>query len=491
MSSDVAGQAVADGEETDSRMALKVEIKEIGACRKHISVTVPEADIRTIRDDALGELSKKAEVPGFRVGRVPIALLEKRFKKEITADIKQKVLMASLEQLSDESKIEPINEPRIDVESLDIPESGDFHYEFEVEVRPEFDLPDYTGIAINRSIAEPTSEELEEYKEQFLDSYAERVTVDEPAAAGDYVICDLTFVHDGRTIREISEQSLRVMSQLDFPDAVLDGFDKLMVGVKAGETRTANIQISLQSPVVEMRGETVVATFDVTEIQQSRRPVIDKEFCERLGAESEEALDNLLRSSMTRQFEYQQRQETRRQVLDKIMASADWDLPESLVRQQTENALRREMLEMSQAGFTPEQIMARENKIRQDALATTTQALKEHFVLDKIATVEEIECQESDIEREMLTMSFQSGEPVRRIRARLAKSGMIENLEAQLRERKAVDFILERATFVDVPREPQKKQDQASARFAICGNMNSSLIDDTSSATASADDESA
>ena len=491
MSSEVASQAVVEGEDTDSRMALKVEIKEMGACRKLVSVTVPEADIRTIRNEALGELALKAEVPGFRVGKVPIALLEKRFKKEITADIKQKVLMASLEQLSDESKIEPINEPRIDVESLDIPDFGDFHYEFEVEVRPEFDLPDYTGIAINRSIAEPTVEEMDEYQEQFLDSYSERVNVEEPAAAGDYVICDMKFVHNDKTFREIGEQSFRVMSQLDFPDAVVNDFDKLMVGAKAGDTRTANIQISLQSPIVEMRGEIVVATFEITEVQQSRRPVVDKEFCERLGAEGEEEFHNMLRSSMTRQFEYQQRQETRRQVLDKIMASADWDLPESLVRQQTENALRREMLEMSQAGFTREQIMARENKIRQDALATTTQALKEHFVLDKIATVEQIECEDSDIEREMLTMSFQSGEPVRRIRARLAKSGMIENLQAQLRERKAVDFILERATFVDVPRERQKKQDQASARFAICGNMNSSLIDDSSSATASADDESA
>ena len=101
---------------------------------------------------------------------------------------------------------------------------------------------------------------MEDYKELFLESYAERVTVDEPAAAGDYVICDLTFEHNGKTIREIGEQSLRVMSQLDFQDAVLDGFDKLMVGVKAGETRTADIQISLQSPIIEMRGETVVAT---------------------------------------------------------------------------------------------------------------------------------------------------------------------------------------------------------------------------------------
>lgn len=479
MSSDVSGQAVADTEETDARMSLKVEIKEIGACRKHVSVTVSEADIRSIRDEALVELSQKAEVPGFRVGKVPTALLEKRFKKEIAADIKQKVLMASLEQLSDESNIEPINEPRIDVESLDIPETGDFHYEFDVEVRPEFDLPDYTGISIKRSASEPTAEELEEYKALFLESYAERVTVDQPAAAGDYVICDLKFEYNGKTIREIDEQSFRVMPQLDFQDAVLVGFDSLMAGAKAGDTRTANIQISLQSPIIEMRGEIVAATFKVTEVQESRTPVIDKEFCERVNAENETELEAQLRSAMTRQFEYQQRQETRQQVLEKILESADWDLPESLVRQQTENALRREILEMSQAGFTREQIMARENKIRQDALATTTQALKEHFVLDKIATAEKIECEESDIDREMLMMSFQSGEPVRRIRARLVKSGMIENLEAQLRERKAVDFILEKASFVDVPRQPQKLPGQASARFAICGNMDSSLIDDT------------
>lgn len=478
MSSDVAGQAVAEGEEPESRMALKVEIKDIGACRKHVSVTVSEADIRTIRDDALGDLSEKAQVPGFRVGKAPVALLEKRFKKEITSDIKQKVLMASLEQLSGDSKIEPISEPRIDVESLDIPDSGDFHYEFEVEVRPEFDLPEYNGITIKRSSSEPTDEDVQEYRQEFMNSYAERVTVDEAAAAGDYVICDLSFVHNGKSIREANDQGLRVMAQLDFQDAVLEGFDKLMIGAKAGDVRHANIQISLNSPIIEMRGETVAATFTVTEVQQSKSPVIDKEFCERLGAESEEELETMLRSAVARQLEYAQRQETRSQVLEQIMASADWDLPETLVRQQTENALRREILEMSQAGFTREQIMARENKIRQDALQTTTQALKEHFVLDKIATAEDIECQEADVDREMLMMSFQSGESVRKIRARLVKSGMMENLTAQLRERKAVDFILEKATFVDVPRQKVKKQDQSSVRFAICGNMASSLIDD-------------
>jgi len=85
----------------------------------------------------------------------------------------------------------------------------------------------------------------------------------------------------------------------------------------------------------------------------------------------------------------------------------------------------------------------------------------------------------SDVERELLLMSFQERESVRKIRARMKKSGMIENLEAQIRERKAVDFILSRATFNEVAREQKKKENQASVRFAICGNMGSSLIDDT------------
>ncbi|HRA86662.1 MAG TPA: trigger factor [Planctomycetaceae bacterium] len=479
MSSEDAGQAVVESEDVESRLALKVEITNVGACRKHVSVTVPEADIRTIRNSALSELSGKAQVPGFRVGRVPVALLEKRFKKEIASDIKQKVLVASLEQLSEDSKIEPINEPRIDVESLDVPDTGDFHYEFDVEVRPEFDLPDYAGIRITRSSADQTEEEFQEYKREFLDSCAERVAVVEPATLGDYVICDLTFSHEGKVLREVSGQSLRVMGQLDFQDAALGGFDKLMVGAKAGDSRQASVRISLQSPIVEMRGEDVALTLQVKEVQQSRMPTIDKEFCERLGAEDEESLNKLLRSSVTRQLEYQQRQETRRQVLEKITASADWDLPESLVRQQTENALRREVLEMTQAGFTHDQIMARENRIRQEALETTTQALKEHFVLDRIATAENIKCEDSDVERELLLMSFQERESVRKIRARMKKSGMIENLEAQIRERKAVDFILSRATFNEVAREQKKKENQASVRFAICGNMGSSLIDDT------------
>lgn len=480
MSSD-ANQLV-ESQADEKRMDLKVEVRNVGPCRKHVVVTVPEAEIAGIRETCVEDLGLKAQVPGFRTGKVPRSLLVRRFRDEIVGQVRQKVLLQSLEQLSDENNIDPISEPKLDVESLMIPDAGDFTYEFEVEVRPEFELPDFSKFRIRRPTGELTSDELKIYREQFLSAYGRRETVEGAANPGDFIVAKITFSHGDKVIREIGEMALQLLPTLNFPDAEVKGIDTMLAGVVAGDTRTITATISMQTPVVEMRGEEVRIQFDVLHVQRLNGPSADAEFLEQMGVESSDELDEALRASLERQIEFQQRQAVRQQVLEQISESADWDLPESIVRQQTENALRREILEMSQAGFTREQILARENDIRRNAIDNTRQALKEHFVLDRVATQENIECEPEDIERELQTMSFQSGEPVRKIRARMTRSGMIENLEAQLRERKAVDFILSKATFDDVPREAIVENAVASIRYAICGNMAASLIDDEPSA---------
>lgn len=484
-----AGEATAvqaapeEGEAEQQKLNLTVDIRDIGPCRKHVAVTVSEADIAMLRDSSLDEFADRAEVPGFRVGRVPRGLLQKRFKSELSDQVKQKVLLQSLEQMSEENDIDPINQPDIDVDSLDIPDSGDFRYEFDVEVRPEFDIPDYTAFTIERPNGEVTDAELEAFKSNFLESYSVDSKVDRPAASGDTIVSRVLFTHDGKEIRDSERLPTRLRPTLRFRDAVVEGFDKLMDGVSAGDVKTIEMQISLQSSVVEMRGETVTAEFTVNEVREQQTLDLDKEFLEGFGCETEEEFDQQIRATLQRQVEFTQRQATREQVLSKITESADWDLPESLVQQQTENALRREILEMSQAGYTREQVVARENEIRQNAIENTRKALKEHFVLDRVATEENIECTQEDVEQELIMMASQNGESLRRLRARLVKSGMIDNLEAQLRERKAVDFILEHASFTDVEREPLSQNTVSAVPFAVCGNMVSSLIDDTAEET--------
>ena len=450
------------------KMSLDVEITESGPCLRHVVVKVPRADIDAVHDVAVGELSDSAEVPGFRKGHVPAGLIAKRFRRELADEVKQKLLVGSLEQLAEDHDLEPINEPNLDVDMIEIPEEGDFEYEFDVEVRPEFDLPDYKGLTIDRPVQEVTDEDVDAYLQQFLLQYAHFHDHDGPAENGDTVVADLAFTHGGETVRTIEEAMLELRSLLRFQDAELEGFDELMAGVAAGEERTGEITVAAEADNVAMRGETLGVTFSVTAVKKTHLPELDAEFLDRLGVEDEDALKDALRGTLERQSEFGQRQNTRGQVLERITESADWDLPEELVPKQTENALRREILEMQQAGFTPQEIQARENEIRQHAISTTRQAIKEHFVLDRIAEEEELEVDGSDLDTEIQLMAMQSGENPRRLRARLIKSGMIENLEAQVRERKSIEVILEHAEFNDVEGEPLVRDPVATIDQSVC-----------------------
>ncbi len=468
-SDETTADATATAETEAPEMEPQIAVEAAGPCKKHVKITVPRAEIDRILDSQVEEFVGEAVVPGFRPGHVPDALVRKRFRTELSDRVKQRVLMLSLEQIAQSDEVEPINEPTLDIEGIQIPEEGDFTFEFDVEVRPEFDLPDYKGLKINRFVREVTDEDVESYTAEFLEQYAHLVPVDEPAQTGDSVIVDVEFTHNGERLRSFEELTLRLRPVLRFHDAELEGFDKLMEGVTADETREADLTISMESDQIAMRGETVHAVFKVLDVKRPEAPELNEEFLERIGVESVDELKEQFRTMLERQIQYEQRQSTREQVLEKILQSADWDLPEDLLRKQVENAFRRELLELQQAGFTTAEIRARESQMRQESLTTTRRNLKQHFVLDRIAEEEGIEVTSTDIESEILIMAMQSGENPRRVRSRLIKSGMIENLEAQIRERKAVDVILDHAEFTDVEMPPLSQRTVETVNRFVCG----------------------
>jgi trigger factor len=464
-----AESATAVAESTPFVLSLGVVIEDTGPCKKHVRITVPRSDIDHIYDEEVGQLVSKAEVPGFRVGHVPRKLVEKRLRKELDDTVKRRLLLDSLEQLSERDDLEPISQPELDIDDLDIPEEGDFEYEFDVEVRPNFDLPDYAGLKIRRPVKETTETDVDAFLERYLSQYGELETCESGAEATDAVSVSMEFTHNGESLHKISSVTVRVRPVLQFSDAELDGFDELMLGVVVGDTREADITVSKEAESIELRGETVHAAFKVLEVSRLKLPEMNSELFNRVGVESEEELRQEIRDMLERQTLYQQRQAVREQVTEKITEAADWDLPESLVLDQVENALRREILEMQQAGFTTQQIQARQNELRQQAVSSTRMALKEHFVLDKIASEEKLEVTPAEIDAEISMMAMQRGESPRRVRARLLKSGMVENLDAQIRERKAVDIILERAEFEDYEPEEVDESRVAAVPHSVCG----------------------
>ena len=315
-----------------------------------------------------------------------------------------------------------------------------------------------------------TDEDVDEYLRKYVGQYGNRVVFDGAAEPGDFVRASIEFTRNGESFRKIPEVDLQLKPTVRFRDAEINGFADLMAGSTSGTIKTVEITISNEAEQVEMRGEKLTATIVVGQVLRLNTPELNAAFFDRIGFATEEELRDEIRGMLQRQVTFDQRQACRRQVLEKITESATWELPESLVSKQTENAMRREILEMQQAGFTTQQILARENELRQKSISTTRQALKEHFVLDRIATKEQIEVSPIDIESEINMMALQRGESPRRVRARLQKSGVIENLEAQIRERKAVDFILRSAQFEDVPAPSTSPADDVQAlSMSVCG----------------------
>ncbi len=467
-----AGIATADA---PARMELSVKIEDIGPCKKHVRVSVPRTSIDATSASILEDYLVRASVPGFRIGHVPAELVKKRFKSELSEQVKQRVLMASLEQLGDESQLEPINEPNLDLDSIEIPDTGDFEYEFDVEVRPTFDLPNYKGLKIKRPAREIEEQDVEDYLAQFLSQYGQLVPVDAPAQSGDFVTVDIDVTRNGESLAAIEDVSIRVRPKLRFQDAELEGFDTFMSGAAVGETRETDLVVSMEAETIELRGETVHAAFTVLDVKRLETPELDDSFLQRIGALSQENLRSQIRGMLERQVKYEQRQSCRRQVLEQIIESANWDLPEELVTKQVENALRREILELQQAGFTSREILARENELRQRSLTVTRQNLKQHFVLDRLAEEEKIEVTEADLNAEIAAMSISSGENPRRVRARMVKTGMIDNLDAQIRERKAVDVILDNAEFEDVPMPSPVESEVEAVNRSVCGARSSEV----------------
>jgi trigger factor len=454
------------------RLNLQVDIADAGPCRKHVTVTVPREDIDKFFDHATGEMTTSANVPGFRKGHAPAQLVQRRFRKELSEEVKRGVLLQSLEQLETEDRLDPIDQPDINIESLDIPDEGDFTYDFEVEVRPEFSLPDYSNLTIERPTRDVTDADVEHHLRNFLEQFGTFEEREAAAEPGDYLRLSIACEHEGRPLRRVDDYRVRLMPVLRFADAEVSNFGEVMKGAAAGDVRETELVVSQEAESIEMRGETVAAAFTVNRVERLKMPELSKGFLEEIGVESEQELRDLIRKTLERQVTYQQRQAVREQVLEKITESADWALPEELVRKQVENALRREILEMQQAGFTRSQIQSRENELRQNAVSTTRRALKEHFVLDKIADTEKIEVSQAEIDAEIHLMAVQQGESARRLRTRLVRSGMIENLEAQIRERKAVDVILNKAKFEDTAMEPLTESDVEAIPYSVCAVTN-------------------
>ncbi|MDR3634220.1 MAG: trigger factor [Isosphaeraceae bacterium] len=434
------------------KLDLDVKITDVGPCRKHVKVAIARSDIDRQFQDSLKEMTREAVVPGFRPGHAPRQLVERRFRKQVSGQVKSTLLMSALEQLDEDYKIDPIAPPDLDVEAITLPDDGPMNFEIEVEVRPDFDLPAYKALVVNRPTKVITEADIDAQLNSFLERYAQIVPkLDGSAEVGDYVIADIRFERDGETLNEFKETQFRLQPEMRFQDGRVPKLAEALTGAKAGDTREATAEIGSGSANPALRGQEVRVEFVVKDLKQIRLPEVNRSFLDEIGFDSAEELREALRGVLDRRLETQKRQTMRREIMDKLIAEVPFELPKDLVGRQEKSTIRRLVMEMRQGGLSDVQIRAREAEIRANAHESTLRSLKEFFILAKIADAEEIKVEDDDFEFEIERIAARNDESPRRVRARIEKEGLAEGLATQILEQKTLDRIMEYIKFEEVP----------------------------------------
>jgi trigger factor len=459
--------------EEPAKLRQAVDIKDVGPCKKHVKVSVDRQDIDARFGEKFTELVHDSNVAGFRPGKAPRKIIERRFKREVGDQVKTEVLLASLEQLAEDHDIAPLSAPNIDPAKIEMPDGGPLVYEFEVEVRPQFDLPNYKGIKIKRPVHTFTDEEVANEERRLLAPYGQ--VVPKPAGSaqvGDVLVADVTTRDGGRVLSTLKEAQFRVDKQLAFKDGIAEKFAEQVKGANAGDKRVVDITLSSSAADPNLRGKKVQAEFDVKDVKTLRLPELTHDFLHTFGVHTPEQLRELVGVLLQRRLEYQQRQSAREQVMQHIAAASSWELPNDLLLRQARKAMARRVMEMRADGIPEDEIAARQRLLQQDILRTTALALKEHFVLQKLAEVEKIEVSDDDMNEEIERIASQGDESPRRVRARLEREDLLDALAAEMIERKALDLILDGAEYEDVPLTADDRPEVATVEAqAVPGEM--------------------
>jgi trigger factor len=454
---DIATDAdAAEGEATEREpMSLDVKIDSPSACQRHITVTIPREDIDRYFAKAFDELMPSATVPGFRAGRAPRKLVEHRFRKDLVEQVKSSLVMDSLAQITEEHKLSAISEPDFDLEAVAVPDDGPMNYEFDLEVRPEFDTPQWKGLSIRRPVRETNNLDVQKQFVRVLGRRGKLVPFEGPAAVDDHIVANVTCLDGEQVVSEHPEEAIRLAATLSLRDGQIENFGSAMAGVRAGESRSLPVQISEEAEE-SVRGLKLTARFEVLEVKKLEIPELTPELLQELGGfDSEGAFRDALHDDLNRQLIYHQEQQARKQITSLLTAAATWELPPELLRRQSRREMERTKLELRRSGFNDEQIQQKENEIRQNVLANTARLLKEHFILERIAEDEKITDEPDDYDREIELIAAQSGESVRRVRAHLEQRDLMDVLRNQIIERKVIELVLKQATFQDVPFKPE------------------------------------
>src|SRR5437868_3888685 len=294
--------------------------------KREFKITVPASEVEEKISRRLGEIGRSVRIPGFRPGKVPLPLLRKRYGPAVRHEVLETTVQGSSAEAMREHNLRPALPPQVEIVSA--AEGADLEYKMSIELLPDMPEPDFTGLGIERLVAEVPEEDLDRAIERLAESQRKTEPVDRPAESGDLIVVD--FVGKIGDVEFPGGKGENVSIELG-AGRFIPGFEDQLTGAKAGEERTIKVTFPADYGAPDLAGKD--ATFDVKvkEVQQRLPAAIDDSLAEAVGLENLAELRQEVRQRMQRDYDSVARQRFKRALLDKLAEKYQFPVPPGMV----------------------------------------------------------------------------------------------------------------------------------------------------------------
>jgi len=422
---------------------MKTSVEEISSIKKKVFIEIPEDQVNKEVESFYKDLGKKAKIKGFRPGKVPRNILERYFKDYVKTEVVQKLIQDTYPQALSETDLQPVSPPVIDPGEFEGGKS--FQYSAVIEVKPDIKLEGYTGLKIEGKKEEVKDEEVEERLRALQNLHANLKTISEarPIQAGDYVIVDYEASMGGKP--------LEGGKAIDFTVEVGSGqfipaLEEKLIGLKPEEEKEIEVSFPEDYGYQKWAGKTISFHVKIKEIKEKILPPLDDEFAKDLGDYSSfEELKAKLKGEIEKEKELVLERQLKDQVVDQLLEANPFEVPESLVEEQTKAMVSDTKLKLAAQGVVLKNLGVTEEKLQEDYKAMAQKQVKTFLILDKIASQEGIAVTDEEADDRLKEMAERMHQKFDVVKRYYEKNGLLPEVKAGIIRDKILNFLLEKA----------------------------------------------
>ena len=441
---------------------MKIQVEKKPESISTLKIELPPEEVSKEWDTIANSFAKFAKIPGYRPGKAPRAVVDKRFRKEIQDEVKKKLVSKSYREAIEQKKLRVAS--LTNLEDVQFGEDKSIRFEATVVTAPEFRLPDYKNIPVELPETNVTEQEVETTIERLRDQAADFVdALDRPAQMDDFVVIDFEGTVDGKPVSEIAPNtSKNLHGGKKFwlrlaPDNFLPKFSEQVVGQKRDEARSVTVDFPADFLVKELAGKQASYHVTVREIKDKVLPEVDDAFAAKLlPGKSLADLRRTIQHDLEREKEHQIERTKEEQVIKYLHEKIQFDLPPILLRNETKRALA-ELVQRNRARGIPDEILKeKEKELIETAAGVAYHRLKTNFILERIAEQEKIGVTREDVDHRIRHEAQHYNVSPDKMRKELEEHDGLNAMAEQILLGKVLDFLKANVSVQPVSEERKK-----------------------------------